>query len=475
MKYIEGEARNQEILFPESVEDYIEEENPVRFIDAYVDRIDLKKYQFKHARPSWTGRPPYNPGDLLKLYIYGYLNRIRSSRALEQECKRNLEVMWLIRKLTPDFKTIADFRKENKEGIKRIFREFIQICKRLNLFEGELLAIDSSKFKAVNSKKRNFNQKKLKERIEGIEEEIEGYLKELEENDKEEEGVGKITKEELEEKIKILKERKEKYEGLLQELEENGEKQVSLTDRDARAMVSNQRVDICYNVQVVVDSKHKLIVDYEVTNEGNDKNQLSKMAKRAKEILGEEEIEVVADKGYYSSIDIKECIDNGIKPYVAKPERGLPEGVEIYEEEGFLYDKERDKYICPEGKPLKYIREIMDRGRKKRVYKGEFCNKCRVKKRCTRGKSGRVIYRWEHEEILKEIEERIKKEKEKLKKRKELTEHIFGTVKRWFNQGYFLTKGIQSVGAEIALSFLAYSIKRVINIIGVNKLIEAVT
>ncbi len=269
-------------MFPEVIDEYIEENNPVGFIDAYVDSINLVKHGFKYATTKPTGRAPYNPGDLLKQYIYGYLNRIRSSRGLERETRRNVEVMWLIRKLTPDFKRIADFRKDNKEAIKRVFKEFINTCKGLGLFGEELVAIEGSKFKAVNSKKRNFDDEKLKERI-----------KEIEENDKREEGAATMKPEELKEKIKALKERKEKYEKLREEIEKKGGGQVSLTDPESRLMKNNQRIEVCYNVETTVDDKHKLVIDYEATNEETDKNQLSKMAKRAKEILGVEGLEVL--------------------------------------------------------------------------------------------------------------------------------------------------------------------------------------
>jgi len=262
MKHIPSINRRQTILFPEVIDEYIEEENPVQFIDVFVDTLDLIELDFSHAELKTTGRPPYNPADLLKLYIYGYLNRIRSSRWLEKECKRNIELMWLLKKLSPDFKTIADFRKDNREAKKRVCREFVLLCKKLDLFGGELVGIDGSKFKAVNSKKKNFNESKLKKRLKEIEEKIDGYFKELEDNDNREAHVKSLDAQELAEKIDLLKKRKEEYHELLRKLKESGESQISLTDPDSRAMVNNQRIEVCYNVQITVDDKHKLILDH---------------------------------------------------------------------------------------------------------------------------------------------------------------------------------------------------------------------
>ena len=476
MAYIRGVDRKQIILFPEVVDDYIDKDNPVQFIDAFVESLDLVELGFKYSQPEATGRPPYNPADMLKLYLYGYLNRIRSSRSLEKETRRNVELMWLLRKLTPDFKTIADFRKDNSSAIKSVCREFIFLCKRLGLFGCELIAIDGSKFKAVNSKKRNFNEKKLKKRIKEIEDKIEGYLQELEENDKKEGDVSHGDAEGLKKKMEMLKERKEEYKRLLKELKESGETQVSLTDPDSRAMMNNQRVEVCYNVQFTVDDKYKLIVDYDVTNEVKDQNQLSKMGKRAKKILDVEKIETLADKGYYNTVEIKECIDNGIIPYIPEPESTVSKKIDIprpqfYKKE-FRYNKEKDVYICPEGVELEYKNTAMHHNRKMRLYKSKECRNCKLRKLCTRNKNGRIIYRWGHEDILEEMRERVKREKEKMKKRNLLTEHIFGTMKRGFNQGYMLTKGIEKAGAEIGLSVLAYNIKRVLNIVGLRQLME---
>lgn len=397
MSYKEGIARNQIVLFPETVDDYIREDNPVQFIDAFVDGLDLGALEFRHAKPQETGRPPYDPADMLRLYLWGYLNRIRSSRSLEKETHRNLEVMWLLKKLTPDFKTIADFRKDNREALKKVCREFTLLCKRLELFGGELVAIDSSKFRAVNCRKRNFNRAKLERRIKEIEGEIEKYFRELEDNDIRESTVGAMSGEELKAKIQWLKERGDEYQGLLRRLVESGESQISLTDADSRAMLNNQRVEVCYNVQATVDSKHKLILDHEAINEETDYNQLSEMAGRAKGILVVEKLEVLADKGYFAADQIKECVDNGITPYIPEPER-VPSQAKnapgrLFLENEFRYDREKDSYICPQGSELAFRRKVEHKGKVTRIYQGRECLGCAVKARCTNSLKGRTISR----------------------------------------------------------------------------------
>ena len=474
MEYIQGTDRRQEILFPEIIDDYIEEGNPVQFIEAFVNSLNLKELGFKHAELNSTGRPPYDPADLLKLYIYGYLNRIRSSRLLEKECRRNVEVMWLLKKLAPDFKTIADFRKDNRDAIKRVFKEFVFLCKKLDLFGGELVAIDGSKFKAVNSKKRNFNDAKLKKKLKDIEEKIEQYLEEIEENDNSEAHDRLPDKKELNGKIELLKERKEEYQELSKKLKESGKTQISLTDPDSRAMLNNQKIEVCYNVQIAVDEKNKLILDYEVTNAVEDSDQLSEMSKRAKNILEVEELKVTADSSYYNPEEIKECLDNGIIPYV--PERNADGRKNIdpsFYKRKFTYDKEKDVYVCPAGNVLKLWATY--NARTEKLYKTEKCSSCELRLKCTSHKRGRIVTRRRYEEILEENRKRVKENMDMINKRKELVEHPFGTIKRAFNQSYLLLKRFPKVGAEMSLTMLAYDITRVINIVGLKKLIAEVT
>ena len=317
MGYIEGEDRKQTVLFPEVLDDYISEENPVRFIEVFIEGLDLLGMGFQKAIPKDTGRPPYDPGDLLRLYVYGYLNRTRSSRRLETEAGRNVEVMWLMRKLRPDFKTIADFRKDNAAGIKKVCREFTLWCKRLELFGGELVAIDGSKFGAVNSPKRNFTEKKLRRMIKEIDAKIDQYLKQLDQQDKQEAGQRGVSPEQLKEKIEQYKQRRAQYEQLKTDLEGSAESQISLTDPQSRSMRVGHGVEVSYNVQIMVDHKHKLVVEHEVTNEVTDQGQLSTMAKKAQETLGVQTLEVVADRGYYSGEEVKACEQSGMTVYAA--------------------------------------------------------------------------------------------------------------------------------------------------------------
>jgi transposase len=470
MTYIKGKDRNQIILFPEVIDDYITEDNQVRFIDKFVNKLDMS--EFKYAQSKNIGRPSYDPKDLLKLYIYGYLNNVRSSRKLEKETHRNIELFWLLEKLKPDFKTISDFRKDNKEAIRQVFREFTLICKNLKLFGCELIAVDGSKFAAVNSKKKAFTKNILQEKLASIEKHIQEYFDELDKNDDDESNTHKPNKKELEEKIKSLKDRKNQYQKLQKELEKSEETQICLTDPESRMMktAGNGR-DVCYNIQIAVDNKHNLIVDYATTNHENDLNELSNISIRAKEVLGVKAIEVLADKGYYTNREIKKCLDNGIIPYVPKPDNNMKDG--LFNKKKFSYDREKDVYICPNNCELKYRKNKEDKGNKFKIYQGKTCNDCPIRIKCTKNKKGRMVERWEHEEIMEEMEIRLKLNQEKYKKRQSTVEPVFGTIKRNFNQEYVLLKGIAKVNAEFSLSALTYNIKRAINILGIKKLINA--
>lgn len=472
MGYIEGTHRDQTLLFPEVLDDYVTEDNSVRFIDAFVDGLGLDSLGFQRSEPASTGRPAYDPRDLLKLYIYGYLNRIRSSRRLEKEAHRNVELMWLMRKLRPDFKTIADFRRDNARVFRGVFRQFILLCRELDLFGGELLAIDGSKFKAVNSKQRNFTKARLTKRLEEIDAKIDKYLSELDAADEQEADVHKPTHEELQEKIKELRERKGRYEGLKQEMEITGKSQVSLTDPDSRSMPKSPKVDVGYNVQVAVDDKHKLIIEQDVTNAVTDDDQLSTVAIQAKEVLGVDQVKVVADMGYYHGHEIKRCEEAGIEPYVSKPLTSANTKLGLYGKERFRYNPGRDCYRCPGGQELTYRFETTELGRRIRYYTTSACRWCTIRSKCTRNKEGRRITRWVHEHILERMQERVAANSELMRKRKQIVEHPFGTIKHWDDQGYFLMKGLVKVRAEMSLSALAYNIKRVMNILGVPKMIE---
>src|SRR5258706_8229058 len=386
MDYIRGVTRNQVILFPESVEDYITEDNPVRFIDGFVSSLDLAGLGFMRAQPAETGRPAYDPGDLLRLYLYGYLNRVRSSRMLERETKVNLEVMWLLGKLTPDFKTIADFRRDNLQAIKRVCKEFTQLCQQLKLFGGELVAIDGSKFKAVNNRRRNFNEARLTKAIKAIEEKISAYLRSLDEADDADTDpdTPPPSAAELGEKIKTLQERKAKYQTLHEGLKASGAKQVSLTDGDARSMVMHHgSTEVGYNVQTVVDEQHQLIVEHEGTNDPTDHAHLAEMALRAKETLGVAQLEVVADMGYYDGAEVKQCAEAGITAYIPKPLTSVNKKRGLFTKQDFVYEEAKDCYRCPAGEELTYRYQSFEQGRQIRYYTTSKCRDCPIKHRCT--------------------------------------------------------------------------------------------
>jgi len=478
MDYIRGVTRNQVILFPEAVEDYIIEDNPVRFIDAFVSSLNLNELGFARATLAETGRPAYAPGDLLRLYLYGYLNRVRSSRMLERETKVNLEVMWLLGKLSPDFKTIADFRRDNLKAIKQVCREFTLLCRKLKLFGGELVAVDGSKFKAVNNRRRNFNQARLTKAIKAIEEKIDGYLDDLDQADADEPGPDEPgpSATELREKIETLQQRKTKYQALHQGFKESGAKQVSLTDKDARSMVMHHgSTEVGYNVQTVVDEKHQLIVEHEVTNDPTDHAHLAEMALRAKETLEVEKLEVVADMGYYDGAEVKQCAEAGVTTYIPKPITSVNKKRGLFTKQDFSYEEEQDCYRCPAGEALTYRYESFEQGRQIRYYTTSKCRDCSLKAKCTTNARGRRITRWVDEKFLEEMARRVRARPELMRRRQQLSEPPFGTIKRAMGHSYFLMRGLNQVGAEMSLTVLSYNLKRVINIIGVKKMIEAVT
>ncbi len=487
-EHVPGFERDQVILFPDTLDEYTTEENPVRFIDAFVDSLDLKVLGFKRVEPNEMGRPSYDPHDLLKLYLWGYLNQVRSSRKLEKACVSNVEVMWVMKKLAPDFKTIADFRKENIDCIKPVFKEFVYLCKSLNLFGAELVGIDGSKFRAVNSRKRNFNEKTLAEALKRLEEKIASYLKEMEENDNIDEqrngsGSANSKVEKLKEKLSKLEEKKREYVRAQDLMRETGQNEVSLTDPDSRLMrVDSQKLDVCYNVESAVDSKEHLVVDYDVTNSSNDRNQLAKMAEAAKETLGVDKLDAAADTGFYDGEELEKCEDDGITPFVSIPEEtmpykklGVPEP-EFYSSR-FVYDPLRDMYICPANQEMSFWKRSSEgKGKSRgRLYRTEACITCPLRSRCTRNKLGRIIFRSEYQDAVERLRARLRtvNGKEKLSSRKELVEHPFGTMKRAFNQGYLLLKGLRKVNGEVGFTMLAYNMRRAINILGTKALLAS--
>jgi transposase len=473
MRYIQGTDRDQVTLLPEIMDDYVSDNNPVRFIEAFVDNLDMNELSFTYATTKHTGRKPYNPKALLKLYIYGYLNKTRSSRQLEKATHRNIELIWLMQKLHPDFKTIADFRKDNTKSLKKVCREFTLLCKKLDLFGGELIAIDGSKFSASNSNRRNYTRNKLEKLIKKIDEQVNEYLNQMDKSDQAEESVADISVDELNQKIEQLKERKEEYQELQAQIENSDSTQISLTDADSKMMHTHQGKDVSFNVQIVTDSKHKLIPAHDVTNDCNDQKQLHPMASEAKEILEVDEIDAVADTGYFDRENLKKCHDNGITTYVPHPEKS---NYGLYTRNDFQYNTDEDTYLCPAGQALTFrgLKKIEKTGITEKKYTTHACYTCKQKQKCTKSKTTRYIYRWVHEEIIEQMTERLEENKEMIEKRKALVEHPFGTIKHWMNHGYFLTRGLENVRGEMSISVLVYNLKRVLNIVDFKELMAAV-
>jgi transposase len=481
MNYIAGSDRGEALLFPEVLDDYITAENPVRFIDAFVAQLDLSKAGFTNAVLNETGRPPYDPGDLLRLYLYGYLNRVRSSRGLEREAARNLELIWLLRKLRPDFKTIADFRRDNGRAIKAVGGEFILLCRKLELFGGELVAIDSTKIKAQNAKGRNYSEAKLKALLAEIENKVSAYLEELDRSDAQEETTNakteqpRLSVEELKHKIAQLKERKKELQSLAQDLEQSGGRQVSLTDPDSRAMSMGRGSTVGYNVQAAVDAKHSLIVDTQVTNTTSDLGALGIMAIKTQEALEAKNLSVVADKGYYNGKEVLACDTIGVTAYVAKPLTSANTARGLYGKESFKYNAKKNCYICPAGQKLTYRFASNEKGRAIYYYRARGCKSCPLKAKCTRNKENRTITRLASEEVQEQMAERVAANPQIIRRRKAIIEHCFGTIKRSLGYDYFLCRGMRNVATEVNLTVLAYNFTRVMNLIGVPKLVEAVS
>ncbi len=400
MPHIAGHDRSQLLLLPESLDDYVGPENPVHFIEAFVEGLDLPAAGFARVEPEETGRPGYRPADLLKLYIYGYLNRIRSSRRLEAETHRNIEVIWLLRHLKPDFKTIADFRRDNRKAFRPVFRQFVLLCKQLHLFGRELLAVDGTRIKAVNNKDRNFTRASLTEFIKLADAKLDDYLQRLDQSDASEITTGGSRVKNLAEKIAAIRQRRTRCEEMLAHLDQTGEEQISLTDPDSRAMAAHTRVAVGYNVQVAVDTKHKLIVEQQVTNQVVDMGLLTQTAAPAKEVLGVETIAVVADRGYFKIEDIEACEQAGIEPYVPRPQRGPSVKAGLFRKDEFQYDADSDSYVCPAGQRLYPYSSSLLRGLRKINYTNKLvCDDCKIRSQCTSGRF-RTVSRLENEAVL---------------------------------------------------------------------------
>jgi transposase len=454
-RFIEGEDRFQSTLFPESLDDYIAEDNAIRVVDAFVEKLDLKQLGFDRAEPSATGRPGYQPATMLKIYVYGYLNRIHSSRRLERESHRNVELIWLTGRLMPDFKTIADFRKDNRQANRGVCMEFVGVCRELELFSATLVAIDGSKFKAVNSRDKNFTRKSVKLRLQKTQANIDRYLAKLDAADKEEPEIREVTAEELQQKIASMEAKMEELKVHEAEVEAHPDKQVSLTDPDARSMMkAGGGSQVGYNVQTAVDSKHHLIVAHEVTNATTDRSQLSSMAGQARTALDAKTLTVIADPGYYKGEEIVECQINGIKALVPKVDTSGRKNTGRYSKADFRYDAEKNEYICPAGQRLTYRFDSIEHGKTLWVYTRYGCSSCPLQAKCTSSNAKR-IKRWEKEHVLEAAAAELKQQPEAMRQRKRLVEHPYGTIKHWMGSTHFLMKRLPNVQAEMSLHVLA--------------------
>ena len=472
--FVEGIDRSQSSLFPAQLEDYVGEDNPVRAVDAFVEELDLGKLGFSRVEALEKGRPCYHPATLLKIYIFGYLNRIPSSRRLERECQRNIELIWLTGQLAPDFKTIADFRKDNGKAIREVCQAFVELCRQLDLLSAASVAIDGSKFKAVNARDKNFTEAKMRRRFERIEESIARYLSQLETADLRGEAVPEVKVARLQDKLAKLMQEVTRLNAINEEMRQSEDKQVSLTDPDARSMATSGKDTgiVGYNVQTAVDTKHHLIVAHEVTNIGTDRHQLSNMAEQARTEMGVETLDAVADRGYYASEEIRACEEAGIAVTLPKPMTSNAKAAGRFGKQDFRYVAAEDVYICPDGQKLTYFFTTADKGLVLRRYRTNACQGCAIKHSCTTGKE-RLISRWEHEAVLETVQARLDHHPEKMTVRRSTAEHPFGTIKGWMGATHFLTKRLPKVATEMALNVLAYNIKRVMAIIGVAGLLEA--
>ena len=474
--YIEGTERGQTTLFPDRLEDWVGEDNPVRVIDLFVDEIDLAEIGFGRTSPAPTGRPGYRPSVLLKLFIYGYLNRVPSSRALEREAGRNVEVMWLTGRLAPDHKTIADFRRDNGAAIRKTCAQFVELCRRVGVLKGDCVAIDGSKFKAVNNRDKNFTKGKIASRIAHLEASIERYLEEMVRIDRQEEGEARAEKiANLAQRYGRIRQEIQRLQDMDRALKEAPDSQISLTDPDARAMATSAKGSgfVGYNAQAAVDAETHLIVTHDVINAGHDREQLSPMARGAKAALGRDEMSAVADKGYFSGREILACHEDGITTTLPRPETSGNRSKGMYVKADFAYDADADVYRCPAGETLTYRYTTEEDGLLVRRYWTNACQTCPVKVRCTTGKQRRIT-RWEHEHLVDEMRDRMSRDPALMALRRSTAEHPFGTIKAWMGATHFRMRRLIHVRTEMAFHVLAYNIKRMIALIGVRRLLAAI-
>ena len=475
-RFVEGADREQSTLLPECLDDWIDEDNPVRAIDAFVDALDLGGLGLDGVEPAATGRPGFHPAVLLKLYIYGYLNRVQSSRRLEREAGRNLEALWLLGRLIPDHRTIADFRKDNGPGLRQVCARFVDLCRELGLLATPSVAIDGSKFKAVNNRDRNFTKGKVERRRAQLDESVARYLDQLDTADRQE------PTEALAAKTKHLKEKLAKLDGEMRRLEvyekkmlASPDQQISLTDPDSRSMATSGRGSgvVGYNVQVAVETENHLIVTHEVTTAGSDRSQLARVGKAAKAVMRTDTLEAVADRGYFNSPEILECHECGITVTLPKPMTSGAKSEGRFGKQDFVYLPDEDVYRCPAGERLTYRYSNEEDGKELRRYWTTACSHCLLKPQCTTGPERRIT-RWEHEHVLEAVQQRLDANPNAMRQRRETVEHPFGTIKARMGATHFLMKTLPKVAAEMALHVLAYNLTRVMNIIGIKPLMAAI-
>jgi len=467
-RFIEGADRQQVTLLPECLDDFIAEDNTVRIVDAFIGELDLAALGFDSATPAATGRPSYHPSVLLKLYLYGYMNRIQSSRRLERECQRNVELMWLTGRLAPDFKTIADFRRDNGKGIRNVCRRFVMLCRELKLFTEAVVAIDGSKFKAVNNRERNYTPGKIERRERELEESIQRYLEALETADRTQPAEVQAKTERLQGKVQKMRQRMQELQAVKAQLDAIPDRQLSQTDPDARAMTTYSAKGtamVGYNVQTAVDTKNHLIVAHEVTNNGSDRSQLSAIALAAREAMGKRRLKAIADRGYYSSAELKACEDAGVAALVPKPMTSNARAEGRFDKSDFIYIARADEYQCPAGQRAIHRFSREERGLQIRIYWSSACPACPMKAQCTTSEYRR-IRRWEDEAVMDKVQQHLDRMPHAMTVRKSTIEHVFGTLKHWMGWTHFLMRGIKNVATEMSLTVLAYNLKRVINILG---------
>lgn len=475
--FIEGLDRQQTMLLPEHLDDYVDENSCVRAIEAFSDMLDLAALGF-NVQPAATGRPGYHPGLMLRIYLYGYLNQVQSSRRLERECGRNLELIWLTGRLKPDFKTIADFRKDNGPAIRRVCQQFVALCRNMDLLDSDVVAIDGSRFKALNAKAKNYTRGKLRQKLGEIDKAIERYLGELDRADAVFEQTGTVLPEARMErtlrKLEHLQKEAVRYRSIDQRMDETGETQVSLTDPDARSMATTARMPriVGYNVQTAVEADHHLIVAHEVTMLGFDRDALSMMAEAANDVMTTDQLTAIVDKGYYKGEEIVASEDAGISVVVPKPMTSNAGARGQFDKADFAYAADQDIYVCPAGEKLTYRFTGQQDGKAIRTYWSSKCAGCAIRDKCTNSKERR-IRRWEHEDVLERVQQRLDKDPTQLAVRSMTVEHPYGTIKSWMGATHFTMRRLKNVATEMALHVLAYNMTRVLKIMGVPAMIAA--